>query len=133
MAPTDPHQGGSLSDMAVDGTKIPNDAGVQRTIPSVPRPDQQDPGVEFSHTNPASAVDNATDIPRGPKDQGQTGEVITGTGDQLPSSVEKKNLDDAGMDPRAKGHDRYAKHAKQKDSFGLTDDATENVPGLDKR
>jgi hypothetical protein len=46
-------------------------------------------------------------------DRGQTGEVITGTGDQLPTSVEKKNLDDANLDPRAKGHDQYAKHARQ--------------------
>lgn len=133
MAPTDPHEGGSLSEMAADGTKIPNDAGVQPIIPSVPRPDQKDPGFEFSHANPASAVDNATDIPRSTRDPGQTAEVVTGIGDQLPSSIEKKNLDDAGNDPRAKGHDRYAKHAKQKDTFGLVDDAGEDVPGGDRR
>jgi len=117
MAPTDPHQGGSLSDMAVDGTSIPNDAGVYRTIPSVPRPDQVSPPLEFSQANPAAAADNATDIPRGTRDRGQTGEVITGIGDQLPASVEKKRLDDVDLDPKAHGDDRYVKHAKQKNTF----------------
>jgi hypothetical protein len=36
MASSDPHQGGDLSDMAVEGTKMPNDAGVYPTVPSVP-------------------------------------------------------------------------------------------------
>ncbi len=36
----DPHTGGSLSDMAVTGTTLPNDAGKQSLIPSVPPPDQ---------------------------------------------------------------------------------------------
>jgi hypothetical protein len=66
-----------------------------------------------THTNLAHAADNAFDIPRSVNDRGQTGEVMTGTGDVLPSSVEKKNLDDANFDPRAKGHDQYAKHARQ--------------------
>ncbi|KAF1356871.1 hypothetical protein BDV97DRAFT_394749 [Delphinella strobiligena] len=38
----DAHRGGSLSDMAVNGTSIPNDAGKQNVIPSVPRPDQKE-------------------------------------------------------------------------------------------
>ena len=38
MAPTDPHQGGDLFDMAKDGTSIPNDAGKMNLIPSKPRP-----------------------------------------------------------------------------------------------
>jgi hypothetical protein len=46
-------------------------------------------------------------------DRGQTGEVITGAGDQVTSNIEKKNLDDANYDPRAKGHVQYAKHARQ--------------------
>lgn len=46
-------------------------------------------------------------------DRGQTGEILTAAGDQITSNVEKKNLDDANFDPRAKGHDRYAKHARQ--------------------
>ena len=91
MAP-DPHQGGRLEDMAVKGTSMPGDAGVHRLIPSVPRPDQVDPSPDYSHVNPAHAADNAFDIPRGTKDRGTTGEVMTGIGDQLPSNIEKKNL-----------------------------------------
>lgn len=64
----DPHVGGSLSDMAVTGTKIPNDAGVQNIIPSVARPDQisstsgrdDDAGAR----DLAEAADNPSDIPR---------------------------------------------------------------------
>lgn len=124
--------------MAAEGTTIPGDAGQQRIvstidrspetlafmvliplqIPSVPRPDQKDPGPEFSHANPAHAADNAFDIPRGVNDQGSTGEVISGTGDQINSNIEKKNLDDADKVPQAKGHDQYAKHvAKQQSEF----------------
>ena len=33
-------QRGSITDMAVEGTKVPENAGVQNTIPSVPRPGQ---------------------------------------------------------------------------------------------
>ncbi|OCK77397.1 hypothetical protein K432DRAFT_384723 [Lepidopterella palustris CBS 459.81] len=91
--------------MAVGGTSIPNAAGIQCIVPSVPRPDQKDPLIEFSQANPASANDYATDIPRGVRDHGQTVEAITDTGDQLPSSIEK-NLDDAGCDPREKSHDQ---------------------------
>jgi hypothetical protein len=51
-------------------------------------------------------------------DQGPTGEVISGTGDQINSNIEKKNLDDADKVPQAKGHDQYAKHvAKQQSEF----------------
>jgi hypothetical protein len=82
-------------------------------IPSVPRPDQKDAPAEFSHANPALAADNAFDIPRSVNDRGQTAEVISGTGDQITSNIEKKNLDDANFDPRAKGHVQYAKHARQ--------------------
>ncbi|KAF1839479.1 hypothetical protein BDW02DRAFT_539722 [Decorospora gaudefroyi] len=112
MAP-DPHEGGRLEDMAAKGTTIPGDAGKQNLIPSVPRPDQKDASIEFAHADPAHAADNAFDIPRSVHDRGQTAEVITGRGDQLTSNVEKKNLDDASYDPRAKGHDQYAKHAQQ--------------------
>ena len=91
--PSDPHQGGRLEDMAPTGTSIPGDAGNMRTIPSVPRPDQIDPNpADYSHANPAHAADNAFDIPRGTRDRGVTAEVITGIGDQLPGSVEKKNM-----------------------------------------
>ncbi|KAF2645244.1 hypothetical protein P280DRAFT_531235 [Massarina eburnea CBS 473.64] len=114
----DPHQGGRLEDMAATGTSIPNDAGQHRIIKSVPRPDQIDPNAsDYAHANPAHAADNAFDIPRGAADRGVTGEVVTALGDQLPGSVEKKNLGDAGIDPRAKGSERYYKHARQPDEF----------------
>ncbi|KAK8196633.1 hypothetical protein M8818_006798 [Zalaria obscura] len=121
MAPTDPKQGGSLSDMAVDGTSMPNDAGVQNTIPSVPRPDQtaENPGFDagsLGSANTAGAADNATDMPRSTKDIGATGEVITGQGDQIPAQGESKRLHFGANDPLAKGHDRYDKHARQKES-----------------
>ena len=89
----DPHQGGRLEDMAVTGTTIPGDAGVQRLIPSVPRPDQVDPPADtYSHPDPAHAADNAFDMPRSTKDTGVTGEVMTGTGDQMPSEIEKRSF-----------------------------------------
>ena len=136
MVPTDPHQGGRLEDVAAEGTTLPRDAGKQRLvglttshthlcfvgrltvlyISSVPRPDQKGPGPEFSHTNPAYAADNAFDIPRGVNDQGSTGEVISGTGDQISSNIEKKNLDDADKVPEAKGHDEYVKHVRKQQS-----------------
>ncbi|CAO2654779.1 Nn.00g115120.m01.CDS01 [Neocucurbitaria sp. VM-36] len=116
MAPG-PHQGGRLEDMAAEGTSIPNDAGKQNLIPSVPRPDQINPDPSLAHANPAHGADNAYDIPRSVNDRGQTGEILTGTGDSISSNVEKKNLDDANFDPRAKGHDQYAKHARQDNPY----------------
>lgn len=98
--------------MARDGTTLPNDNPTQRIIKSVPRPDQIDPSADYAHSNPAHAADNNFDIPRGTIDHGITGEVITGTGDSITSNIEKKNLDDANLDPRAKGHVQYAKHAR---------------------
>lgn len=79
----------------------------------MPCPDQINPRSELAHADPAHAADNAYDMPRSVNDRGQTGEILTGTGDQMNSSIEKKNLDDANLDPRAKGHDQYAKHARQ--------------------
>ena len=69
MASQDPNpQGGSITDMAVEGTKIPNDAGTQNIIPSVPRPDQiTDPSNDPNNlgaTDLAGAADNAQDISR---------------------------------------------------------------------
>ncbi|CAI6332567.1 unnamed protein product [Periconia digitata] len=98
--PQDPHQGGRLEDMAATGTSIPNDAGAQRIIPSVPRPDQIDPNPDiYSHANPAHAADNAFDIPRGPRDQGATSEIVTGTGDQMPTNIEKKTFGVSNQSP----------------------------------
>lgn len=69
MASQDPNpQGGSLTDMAVEGTKVPDDAGTQNTIPSVPRPDQiTDPSNDPNNlgaTDLAGAADNAQDVSR---------------------------------------------------------------------
>ncbi|THY45433.1 hypothetical protein D6C97_08619 [Aureobasidium pullulans] len=113
--PTDPHQGGNLSDMAVTGTSIPNDAGAYETLPSVPNPEQADINNRTS-TNLAGAADNATDMPKSSKDMGATGEVMTATGDQLPPQVESKNLHFGANDSADKGHDRSDKHSKQKES-----------------
>ncbi|KAF2032680.1 hypothetical protein EK21DRAFT_109750 [Setomelanomma holmii] len=94
--PTDPHHGGRLKDMAAKGTTIPGDVLNKKLLRS---------------------KYNAFDIPRSVNDRGQTAEILTGTRDQLTSNVEKKNLDDAGFDPKAKGHDKYAKHARQDNSL----------------
>lgn len=88
MSSDDAHRGGSLEELAAEGTKIPNDAGIQNTIPSVPRPDQmtEDPGFTKGNVGAGDiqgAADNATDIPRRNKDIGATSEVITGTGGML--------------------------------------------------
>ena len=91
----DPHQGGSLAEMAPTGTAIPNDAGKQRTIPSVPRPDQRAENPQYDNEglaepSLAAAADNATDLPRSTRDVGQTGEVMTVAGDSMPASIESK-------------------------------------------
>jgi hypothetical protein len=67
-------------------------------------------------------------------DRGQTGEILSGTGDQITSNIEKKNLDDANFDPRAKGHQQYAKHARQENPMdslkhGAGDHNVEAAPG----
>lgn len=124
----DPHQGGSLSEMAVNGTTIPNDAGKMRTLPSVPRPDQRAEHDFFDNEGiaeptTATAADNDTDLPRSTRDVGQSGEVITGTGNSIPASIESKrafmgtNIPGGSGDPRAQKHhshnrsafDRYSK------------------------
>jgi len=121
MASTDPHQGGDLSDMAATGTSIPSDSGTQRTIPSVPRPDQLPTNPAFDAASLGNedlqgAADNATDMPRRNKDMGATGEVVTMTGEQMPPQIESKRLHFGANDPLAKGHDRYDKHTRQKES-----------------
>jgi len=51
--------------MAKDGTTMPNDAGKQNLIPSVPRPDQvTDDSTDLGAADLASAADNPTDISR---------------------------------------------------------------------
>lgn len=118
MSAEDAHKGGDLYDMAAKGTQIPNDAGKMNLIPSVPRPDQLD---EFNNRDLGDAelsvaADNPIDIARTNKDIGATGEVVTGTGDQLPAGIESKRLHYGANQPAAKGHDRDAKHGKQKES-----------------
>lgn len=113
----DPHQGGSLSDMAVSGTTIPNDAGKQRTIPSVPRPDQRAEHFLYDNEgiaepNLATAADNATDLPRSTRDVGQTGEVMSGTGDSIPASIESKRAYMGTNIPGGAGDSRDMKHNK---------------------
>ena len=94
---------------------MPNDAGDYEVLPSKPHPTQkaENPAYHAGFINaadPQGAVDNAADMPRTTKDTGATGEVITGTGDQMPADVESKRL---GMGvaggPAAKGHPRDAK------------------------
>lgn len=136
MSSDDPYQGGRLEDMAEKGTTVPSDAGAQRLIPSVPRPDQVDPDA-VSASSLAKAADNPIDIPRSYRDTGMTGEVITGTGDQLPATtVEHKNLAGGGNEPLAKGHSRYAKRAKQKESnedkFASPGPQVDPAPGEDE-
>lgn len=156
MSSTDPHQGGDLFDMAKDGTTMPNDAGKQNLIPSVPRPDQ----ISDSSNDPGApdlqrAADNPTDIsrvvfppplfhapsltdhsffrPQSNRDIASTGEVLTGTGDALPAQVESKRLHMSANNPLAKGHDRYDKHTVQKESdlerYAGEGAGMEEVPG----
>ena len=64
----DPHpQGGSLTDMAIDGTTVPEDAARPNHIPSKARPGQGDGGVGqegLGAGDLASAADNGGDIAR---------------------------------------------------------------------
>ena len=69
MTSRDPNpEGGSITDMAVEGTKVPDDAGTQNTIPSVPRPDQitdsSNHPNDLGATDLAGVADNAQDISR---------------------------------------------------------------------
>lgn len=66
MASQDPNpQGGSITDMAAQGTKVPDDAATQNTIPSVPRPDQTtDSSNDLGTTDLAGVADNAQDVSR---------------------------------------------------------------------
>ncbi|TKA28609.1 hypothetical protein B0A50_02936 [Salinomyces thailandicus] len=94
----DANKGGNLSDMAVDGTRVPDDAGKQNTIPSKPNPHQQAESQEYQKGligagDLQGAADNAPDMPGRAGDQSATGEVITGIGDQMPmEAAEAKHL-----------------------------------------
>ncbi|KAJ5748695.1 uncharacterized protein N7511_010391 [Penicillium nucicola] len=113
----DSHQGGSLADMAATGTTIPNDAGKMNTIPSVPRPDQRTDHFGFDNAGIAEpslamAADNATDMPRSTRDVGQTGEVISGTGNSMPAGVESKHAYMGANHHAGHGDTRDLKHQK---------------------
>ncbi|KAF7713262.1 Uncharacterized protein PECH_004540 [Penicillium ucsense] len=133
----DPHQGGSLSDFAVNGTTIPNDAGKMNVLPSVPRPDQRadNPAFEnegLAQPSTAFAADNATDLPRSTRDVGQTGEVVTGTGDSLPATIESKRAFMGNNEPKGVSRARDEKHhvqtRSQFDTYAREDeDAAQNV------
>lgn len=115
--PQDPHEGATLSDFAANGTSIPNDAGKMNTIPSVPRPDQRAENPAYSNSglaqpSTAFAADNATDLPRSTRDVGQTGEVLSGTGDSLPASIESKRMFMGTNIPGGSGEPREVKHHK---------------------
>ncbi|KAL0256353.1 hypothetical protein SLS55_008747 [Diplodia seriata] len=117
------HTGGNLSDMAVKGTDIPNDAGRMNTIPSKPAPDSIHDAAPTnnpvgSRPDQASAS-GAFDAARSTTDTGMTGEVTTGTGDALPASIESKRLDfDASQHaPGGHGKTRDTKQVQHKDDF----------------
>ncbi|TVY51200.1 hypothetical protein LCER1_G006361 [Lachnellula cervina] len=131
MSSNDSHQGGDLFDMAKDGTSIPNDAGKMNTIPSKPRPGEGEGSVNANGSSLAGAASNPTDISRSVRDIGAGGEVETGTGDQLPAQVESKRLHYGANNPLSKGHDRYDKHSRQKES-DLERYAAEG-PGVDRQ
>jgi hypothetical protein len=108
-----PHEGGSLSEMAQEGTSMPNDAGQMNTLPSISGPSDS---LDSATPDLASAATNANDISRITADKSAPTEAVTGTGDALPASIGTKNLTTGGGDPRAKGHPRYEKHVKQHDT-----------------
>lgn len=105
--------------MAKDGTTIPADAATPRIITSVPRPDQMTENIGDDASAPADSAgvtDNATDIPRTNRDTFVTGEVISGTGDQMPATIESKRLYFERNPAAGKGNIRDDKLAKQKES-----------------
>ncbi|KAL8727809.1 MAG: hypothetical protein Q9166_005801 [cf. Caloplaca sp. 2 TL-2023] len=113
-------QGGSLSDMAVEGTTVPSDSATPRTIPSKPRPDQKtqssDDPNDLGSTNLSGVADNIGDMPKSVRDQAPTSSIITGTGDALPDEASSKRLHELGNADLSKGHARYDKHVRQKGS-----------------
>ena len=133
----DSHQGGSLSDFAVNGTTVPNDAGKMNILPSVPRPDQRADNAAFENQgiaqpSTAFAADDATDLPRSTRDVGQTGQVLTGTGDSLPATVESKRAFMGNNEPKGVSRHRDEKHhvqtRSQFDTYAHEDaDAAENI------
>lgn len=95
---------------------MPNDAGLQRLIPSLPRPDQLNENFQYdnqglSQPTQALAADNNTDLPRSTRDVGMSGGVLTGTGDTLGAEAESQRLQIGANNPGARGDVRMLKHA----------------------
>ncbi|KAL9097652.1 MAG: hypothetical protein Q9163_006320 [Psora crenata] len=113
-------QGGSITDMAVEGTTVPADSATPRTIPSKPRPHQTiDPSNDPNNLGASDldgVADNPSDMPRTTRDIAPTVDVVTGTGDSLPSEVGAKRLHNVMNPAASKGDARSDKHAKQKGS-----------------
>ena len=64
------------------------------------------------------------------RDNAPSADVITGTGDSLPSEVGSKRLHNVVNEDLSKGHPRYDKHVRQKGS-DLDKGATDG-PGEDE-
>lgn len=64
------------------------------------------------------------------RDNAPSADVITGTGDSLPSEVGSKRLHNLANQDASKGHPRYDKHVRQKGS-ALDKEATDG-PGEDE-
>lgn len=65
MAANRENESGDLSDLAIKGTTVPEDAAKPRVIPSVPRPGQATESAQnFGSTDLAGAAGNAQDISR---------------------------------------------------------------------
>ena len=95
---------------------MPNDAGLQRLIPSLPRPDQLSQNSQYDNEGlgePTTtlSVDNMTDLPRSTRDVGMTGEVVSGTGDSINAEIESKRLQIGANGPGFRGDVRNLKHA----------------------
>ncbi|KAJ5384917.1 hypothetical protein N7517_002828 [Penicillium concentricum] len=117
MVRKDPHQGGTLSEMAAQGISMPNDADQMNTIPSVSRPDQRAEHFGFDNEgivkpSTATAADNTTDLPRSTRDVGQSGEVISGMGNSMPAGIESKHAYMGANHHAAHGDTRDLKHSK---------------------
>ncbi|KAL8782732.1 MAG: hypothetical protein Q9213_005156 [Squamulea squamosa] len=113
-------QGGSLSDMAVEGTTVPSDSAKPNIIPSKPRPDQttfsSDDPNDLGSTDLAGVADNTNDMPKSVLDQAPSSSIISGTGDAIPDEASSKRLHELGNPDLSKGHARYDKHVRQKGS-----------------
>ncbi|EXJ72169.1 uncharacterized protein A1O5_04673 [Cladophialophora psammophila CBS 110553] len=102
---------------------MPDDAAEPRYIPSKPRPDQIASETDrnaLGGRTLAEAATNEGDIPRSTRDTA-VNDVLTGTGDTLPSQVDSKRLHSVpgGVthDPFAKGSTRMTEHKVQPSDF----------------